>query len=605
MGAGLSEGDRSDSAAMGLASEGRGGHPGRAARMAAGGPVVPPRPALPGAAPRFSQPVRQIVLMLVVLVLVGVGAWFAYGRILPVFAANPLLNGTILVVFGLGVLTCFWQVAQLVNSASWIERFAAATSAAARRAAEAGAGQAQGARPDGLPGPAPRLLAPLAALLGAGRPGVVGPISTEAARSILESVATRIDEGRDITRYLGNLLIFLGLLGTFYGLATTVPAIVETIRTLSPQQGESGVEVFDKLMHGLETQLGGMATAFSSSLLGLAGSLVVGLLDLFASHGQNRFYRELEEWVSGFTRLAPAGAEGGAGMDRALLGAFLGDLDARLGALQDWYARRDGLRDDEAAQADARSVALAGSVERVLAGLEADRAALGEALQRQAVEAAAADERLAGVLERLAEGQARLEAGQAALVRAQGQLAEGLGQLAEAGARPVELAPELAEALDEALAQLAEGQRRLIALAEAPPPASVAMPDELSRALARITESQQRLALLLQPPGAAPGPPAASARPAEAEGEAAQRSALQRLLRRLAEGQARLVELVEARAPGQDDPEVRMRLRSIDVQLGRLVEESASARDGLISELRADLATLTRAIRGLEGRDGA
>jgi hypothetical protein len=134
-------------------------------------------------------------------------------------------------------------------------------------------------------------------------------------------VATRIDEARDITRYLGNLLIFLGLLGTFYGLATTVPAVVDTIRSLAPQGDEEGIAVFQRLMTGLEAQLGGMGVAFSSSLLGLAGSLVVGLLELFAGHGQNRFYRELEEWLSSITRLGYASDSEG-GSDQAAMGAL-------------------------------------------------------------------------------------------------------------------------------------------------------------------------------------------------------------------------------------------------------------------------------------------
>ena len=155
----------------------------------------------------------------------------------------------------------------------------------------------------------PRLLAPLAALLRSrGTRG--GHISSSAARSILDSVSARIDEARDITRYLTNLLIFLGLLGTLYGLSVTVPAVVDTIRALAPKDGETSAEVFTKLMTGLEAQLGGMGTAFSSSLLGLAGSVVVGLLELFAGHGQNRFYGELEEWLSGFTRLSIAGGDG-------------------------------------------------------------------------------------------------------------------------------------------------------------------------------------------------------------------------------------------------------------------------------------------------------
>src|SRR5690606_10844095 len=139
----------------------------------------------------------------------------------------------------------------------------------------------------------------------------------------------RIEELRDITKYLANLLIFLGLLGTFYGLATTVPAVIETIRALAPQDGETGAQMFDKLMSGLEAQLGGMATAFSSSLLGLAGSLVVGLLELFATHGQNRFYRELEEWMSGFTRISLAGdgEEGGTGAGSGLMDQIAVQID--------------------------------------------------------------------------------------------------------------------------------------------------------------------------------------------------------------------------------------------------------------------------------------
>ena len=108
-------------------------------------------------------------------------------------------------------------------------------------------------------------------------------------------------------------LIFLGLLGTFYGLATTVPAVVDTIRSLAPSDDDSGVEIFGRLMTGLEAQLGGMGTAFASSLLGLAGSLVVGLLDLFTGHGQNRFYRELEEWLSTITTVGLSSAEGAGG----------------------------------------------------------------------------------------------------------------------------------------------------------------------------------------------------------------------------------------------------------------------------------------------------
>ena len=209
----------------------------------------------------FSQPIRAITNMLLVCLLVSAGAWAIYGQILEILRTSPILNGLIAFVFLIGVLTCFWQVWILAQSVYWIENFVRGT-------------------PDNERDVPPRLLAPLAALLRARTARM--SISATSSRSIQDSVTQRIDEGRDITRYLINLLVFLGLLGTFWGLATTVPAVVDTIRSLAPQEGESGLDVFAKLMGGLESQLGGMGTAFSSSLLGLAGSLVLGLLELFA-----------------------------------------------------------------------------------------------------------------------------------------------------------------------------------------------------------------------------------------------------------------------------------------------------------------------------------
>ena len=228
---------------------------------------------------RFSQPIRQVLLMLSVLVLTSLGTVVAAPRVMAVFTANLWLNGFILFVFFVGLISCFVQVVQLIKSVRWIEEFVNKTDKGAVKA--------------------PQLLAPLAALLRSR--GTSIQISSSSSQSILESVSTRVEEAREITRYIVNLLIFLGLLGTFYGLATTVPALVETIRSLAPQEGETGFEVFTRLMSGLEGQLSGMGVAFASSLLGLAGSLVVGLLELFAGQAQNRFYRELEEWLSTIT----------------------------------------------------------------------------------------------------------------------------------------------------------------------------------------------------------------------------------------------------------------------------------------------------------------
>jgi hypothetical protein len=302
--------------------------------------------------PSFTQPVRQIVLMLVVIGLVVAGGWLVRPQLAEVFGANVWLNGAIGVVFLFGVLACIWQVVQLIYSVSWIEGFVSN-------------------RPGIDAGTAPRLLAPLASLLAARRARL--QISTTSQRSILDSVAQRIDEARDITRYIVNLLILMGLLGTFYGLATTVPAVVDTIRALAPQEGESSVQVFEKLMGGLESQLGGMGTAFSSSLLGLAGSLVVGLLELFAGHGQNRFYRELEEWTSTITRIGLAGAEGeGTPGDGGALAGALAEYAQRIEAQMEGLMALSSRAEAGRAVLDDRILRLAGSVERLAQRIEGD-----------------------------------------------------------------------------------------------------------------------------------------------------------------------------------------------------------------------------------------
>lgn len=298
-----------------------------------------------GIEPSFTQPVRQIFLMLVALGLVGFGTFVALPHVLPVFMANLYLNGFILFVFVIGLLACFWQVWQVFASVSWIEGFVQ---------------QREAHDPDS----APRLLASLAALMRSNR-GTQLQIGASSSRSILDSIATRIDEARDITRYIVNLLIFLGLLGTFFGLATTVPAVVETIRSLAPGEGEGGVEVFNRLMTGLEEQLGGMGTAFSSSLLGLAGSLVVGLMELFAGHGQNRFYRELEEWLSTITKLSYASGDG---EDASEAGAYLGILAEQIETMQTMFVQTDAQR----AMMDERLCALATNVEALTNQLAQD-----------------------------------------------------------------------------------------------------------------------------------------------------------------------------------------------------------------------------------------
>ncbi len=292
----------------------------------------------------FTQPFRQISIMLICLALVAFGGYVAFPRVAPVFLANPQLNGLIFIVFVIGVVACFWQVLELRSSVSWIEGFV-------------------GGRPGHSAIKAPRLLAPLATLLRSR--GAKMQIGSSSAGSILDSVATRVEEAREITRYIVSLLIFLGLLGTFWGLATTVPAVVDTIRSLAPRDGEGASEVFSRLMTGLEAQLGGMGVAFASSLLGLAGSLIVGLLELFAGHGQNRFYRELEEWLSTITRLGFSGGDSDSG-DGGATAALMAHSAEQMEALQTLFTQSDVGR----ALVDEQIGMLVASVEGLVAKLD-------------------------------------------------------------------------------------------------------------------------------------------------------------------------------------------------------------------------------------------
>ena len=306
---------------------------------------------------QFTQPVSQFLTMLVIIGAVAFGAYITFSRVEEFIFSNPVLNGFILFVFVVGVLACFWQVLQLVSSVKWIEGFAVN-------------------RDDAEMPSAPRLLAPLATLLRTR--GARMQIGASSSRSILDSVATRIDEARDITRYIVNLLIFLGLLGTFYGLATTVPALVETIRSLATDTTGDATDGFSRLMTGLEKQLGGMGTAFSSSLLGLAGSLLVGLLELFAGHGQNRFYRDLEEWLSTITRVGFSTGDGDGG-DQGVVAGVLDHMSEQMEAMREMFTQTDVSR----AMVDEKLGLLATSVERLTDRMAQDSGA-SDALTRVA-----------------------------------------------------------------------------------------------------------------------------------------------------------------------------------------------------------------------------
>lgn len=224
---------------------------------------------------KLSSPRIFLVRMLVFLVLCGLVGVVLYRQILAAFMSNPGLNGLIVGVLVIGILLAFRQVLRLFPEVNWVNGF---------RLADPGIAVE---RP-------PALLAPMAALLG-DRLGRMA-ISTQMMRGILDSIATRLDEARDLSRYMTGLLVFLGLLGTFWGLIETVGSVGKVVETLKP--GGDSASVFETLREGLAAPLGGMGIAFSSSLFGLAGSLILGFLDLQMSQAQNRFYTDLEDWLS-------------------------------------------------------------------------------------------------------------------------------------------------------------------------------------------------------------------------------------------------------------------------------------------------------------------
>jgi len=233
---------------------------------------------------KLSSPQVFLWRMIIFLVIFAFVALILYRQIITAFMSNPGLNGLILGVGLIGVILTFRQVIQLFPEVNWVNSFRLGDPGIEVRTP-------------------PVLLAPMATLLG-DRVGEMA-ISTNTMRSILDSIGMRLDESRDISRYLTSLLVFLGLLGTFWGLLQTVSSVGETIQSLDVGSGDSNV-IFEDLKAGLEAPLAGMGTAFSSSLFGLAGSLVLGFLDLQAGRAQNRFYNDLEDWLSTVTDLTTA-----------------------------------------------------------------------------------------------------------------------------------------------------------------------------------------------------------------------------------------------------------------------------------------------------------
>lgn len=235
----------------------------------------PPSTAADISVTKLSTPRIFLVRMLVFLILCSLLVVVLYKQIWVAFLANPGLNALIAGVLAIGIILAFRQVIRLYPEISWVNHFRISDPGLAvdRR---------------------PTLLAPMAAML-SNRSGRMS-ISQQTMRHLLDSIATRLDEARDLSRYMTGLLVFLGLLGTFWGLIETVGSVGKVIEGLKVG-GDAG-SVFDTLKEGLAAPLGGMGISFSSSLFGLAGSLILGFLDLQSSQAQNRFYTDLEDWLA-------------------------------------------------------------------------------------------------------------------------------------------------------------------------------------------------------------------------------------------------------------------------------------------------------------------
>jgi hypothetical protein len=263
----------------------------------------------------LKTPAVFLLRMSIFLILVGFLAAVLFEQLKTSLLTNPALNGLILGVLFLGIVYAFRQVFRLYPEIRFVNKF---------RISDPGL----------VSSLEPKLLAPMATML-RDRKGSLS-LSTTAMRTIMDSIGSRLDEARDTGRYLVGLLVFLGLLGTFWGLLDTISSVSKAIATLDTK-GTDSLSVFDELKAGLSAPLKGMGTAFSASLLGLSGSLVLGFLELQAGHAHNRFYNELEEWLSGITELTPEAGIADEGTRRLLV--TLTTLNATVANLADKIER--------------------------------------------------------------------------------------------------------------------------------------------------------------------------------------------------------------------------------------------------------------------------
>lgn len=328
---------------------------------------------------QITPPGRFLVRMGLFLGIVVLVAAVLGRDLIPVVQANPALNGLILGVLLIGILYALRQVLELRPEVEWIRAF---------RVRDPGLS---------LDRP-PRLLAPMAQML-ADRKGEVS-LSATSLRTLLDGIDTRLVERREISRYLIGLLVFLGLLGTFWGLLRTVASVGETIQGLGVA-GDDYAALFGQLQAGLEGPLSGMGLAFSSSLLGLAGSLVLGFLDLQAGQAQNRFYNDLEEWLSGFTKLS-SGLGGAAADGEGSVPAYVAALLENTAESLDQLQRTMGRGDASSQRATQALEQVAGQMSALTDQLRQDRTLIAQMVEQQS--------EIRGALQTLAEA-SRAEGG--------------------------------------------------------------------------------------------------------------------------------------------------------------------------------------------------
>jgi hypothetical protein len=277
----------------------------------------------------MTRPNTYLIRMAVFLVAVLVVAAVLSGVLLTAFGNNPVLNSLILLILLIGIGWNLRQVTRLAPEVTWLETY-------------------QNARPSLVSLPSPKLLAPMANMLATreaqsrtDQPRLT--LSTTAMRSLLDGIASRLDESRELSRYMTGLLIFLGLLGTFWGLLKTVGAVSDVIGSMSVGSGDLNA-LFEQLKSGLARPLAGMGTAFSASMFGLSGALVLGFLDLTAGQAQNRFFNELEEWLAGLTRLSSGVLAEGEGSMPVYVQALLEQTAENMENLQHILSRGEDSR---------------------------------------------------------------------------------------------------------------------------------------------------------------------------------------------------------------------------------------------------------------------